>query len=146
MVPEYELADNPVELIDTPIVAGVVPLVALTRSQAEEVDTVKFTGVAPAETEIVCMLGGVEHGPNVNDKDDGEAEPEPEPEPPTINVIETGCEPFVASELAMITAPLYVPAARPIGLTLMLTAPGVEPFDGVALSQDPPELVDAAAV
>jgi len=129
-------------------VAGVVPLVALTSSHGEELDTVKFTGAAPAETKIVWAPGGAEHGPNVNDKDGGDTEPEPvtEPEPPTINVINTGCGPFDASELAMITTPLYVPGARLFGLTLMLTAPGVVPLDGIAVSQDPPELVEGIAV
>lgn len=148
MVPEYELSDSPVVLTETFIVAGVVPLVALTSSQGEDVDTVKFTGAAPAATKIVCVLGGAEHGPNLNDKDDGETEPEPvtEPEPPTINVIRTCCGPFEASELAMITTPLYVPGAKPIGLTVMLTAPGVDPLDGIALNHDPPELVDGMAL
>ena len=64
----------------------------------------------------------------------------------TLKVTLTVCGLLVAPVEAMVTVPVYVPTARPAGLTLTVTGRGVLPPGGVAVSQLPPEVVDTLVV
>ena len=62
-----------------------------------------------------------------------------------MTLVDTGLP--VAPEDVTFTVPVYVPAAKPVGLTDTLTAPDeVLPLAGLADNHDPPELVVDAVV
>jgi hypothetical protein len=69
----------------------------------------------------------------------------------TVKVMFTVCGELEAFAEVMVTVPLYVPAARPVGFTATVSAVGVPPVAavvplvGVTLSQVPPAGVVAAA-
>ncbi len=57
----------------------------------------------------------------------------------TTRLTLTVCGLAVAPAEVIVTVPLKVPAAKPVGLTATLTVPGVVPLAGVAESHVPPE-------
>jgi hypothetical protein len=59
----------------------------------------------------------------------------------TVKVTATVRGLFAAPALATETVPVYVPAARPVGLTVTLIDPGVVPLAGVTVSHEPPVVV-----
>ena len=64
----------------------------------------------------------------------------------TFSVTATFCGLLPAPLDAMLTLPVYVPAAKPVVFTETLSLPGVVLLAGLAESQVPPEFVELVAV
>ena len=135
-------------MTETASAAGVVALAGETLSQLppEFVDAAaEKASAAPAlETETLCAAGDGDPTWCVKVSDAGVRVRFDWAE--TVRVTATVCGLLPAAAEVSMTAPEYLPAASPAGLTATTSVAGVVALAGETLSQLPPELVEAAAV
>lgn len=128
---------------ETDRVAGVVAPLCVTESHPLlAAVAVKVTADTVEVTDTVCAAGGGLPAVNVNASGFGVAVSDAAAE--TVSITATVCATPLAGVTVML--PLYVPAARPAGLTetLKVAFPVADP--GVTASHVPPLLVPALAV